>query len=34
VFQQSLAIDPEFAEVYMNIGNLYSDEKQYAEAAI
>jgi len=32
-FQASLDIDPQFGEVYMNLGNLMSDDKHY-EAAV
>ena len=34
VLQQSLAIDPEFGEVYLNMGNLLSDEKNYEAALV
>ena len=31
--QKSLEIDPDYYEVYFNLGNLVSDEGNHAEAA-
>lgn len=31
--QKSLEIDPDYHEVYFNLGNLVSDEGKYEEAA-
>lgn len=32
--QKSIEIDPDYGEVYFNLGNLLSDEYNFAEAAI
>src|SRR5262249_21573638 len=32
LFKTSIALDPSFAEAHLQLGNLYSDQKQYAAA--
>ena len=32
LLKQAIALDPKYAEAYLQLGNLYSDQSKYAEA--